>query len=77
MAAARGGSSLVKLLRLGGAALLPSKTADGVWHKAAVSAKAAARLRKAALLEGRCVGGSPSLCAPRSRAHAPPQGVAG
>lgn len=48
------GSSLLKLLRLGAAALKPVKQADGSWHHAAVSAKAAARLRKAALLEGRC-----------------------
>jgi hypothetical protein len=50
------GSSLLKLLRFGAAALKPSKHGDS-WHHAAVSAKAAARLRKAALLEGRRVRG--------------------
>ncbi len=44
----------MKLLRFGAAALKPTKQADGGWRHAAVSAKAAARLRKAALLEGRC-----------------------
>jgi hypothetical protein len=48
------GSALMKLLRFGAAALKPTKQADGGWRHAAVSAKAAARLRKAALLEGRC-----------------------
>ena len=51
----RQGSSLLKLLKLGAAALKPTKQADGRWLQAAVSAKAAARLRKAALLEGKCV----------------------
>jgi hypothetical protein len=51
----RVGSSLAKLLRFGAAALKPSKQSDGTWRQAAVSAKAAARLRKAALLEGRHV----------------------
>ena len=51
----RQGSSLLKLLKFGAAALKPTKLPDGKWVQAAVSAKAAARLRKAALLEGKCV----------------------
>lgn len=43
------------LARLGEAALKPHKLATGVWHKAVLSAKNAARLRKDTLLEGRCV----------------------
>ena len=39
----RQGSSLLKLLKLGAAALQPTKQADGRWLQAAVSAKAAAR----------------------------------
>jgi len=49
------GSSLTKLSRLGAAALQPTQTPDGTWIKAAISARSAARLRKAALLEGRYV----------------------
>ena len=51
----RQGSSLLKLLKFGAAALKPTQLPDGRWLQAAVSAKAAARLRKAALLEGKCV----------------------
>ncbi|KAK9804276.1 hypothetical protein WJX72_004337 [[Myrmecia] bisecta] len=40
------------LLRLGEAALKPIKVGE-VWHKAAISGRIAARLRKQALLEGR------------------------
>ena len=47
------GSSLDKLVRLGAAALLPTKSADGTWRGAALSAKALARLRRDARLEGR------------------------
>jgi hypothetical protein len=43
------------LARLGEAALKPHKLATGVWRKAVLSAKNAARLRKDTLLEGRCV----------------------
>ena len=53
----RQGSSLLKLLKFGADALKPTKLPDGRWLQAAVSAKAAARLRKAALLEGKCVFG--------------------
>lgn len=49
------GSSLAKLVKLGAAALQPTKADNGVWRKAAVSARSAARLRHAALLENRCV----------------------
>ena len=45
-------SSLAKLLRLGASALKPTKQADGTWHMAEVSARAAARLRKQALQAG-------------------------
>lgn len=45
------------LARLGEAALKPHKLATGVWHKAVLSAKNAARLRKETLLKGRCVAG--------------------
>lgn len=45
-------SSLAKLLRLGASALKPTKQADGTWHMAEVSARAAARLRKQAQLAG-------------------------
>jgi hypothetical protein len=47
------GSSLKKLLRLGNAAVFPTKSADGTWRGAALSAKALARLRRDARLEGR------------------------
>lgn len=47
-----GGNAARKLAQLGAAALLPQKV-NGVWHKAAVSPLAAARLRKQAILEGR------------------------
>ena len=42
------------LAKLGRAALEP-QLVNGVWHKAAVSAKNAARLRREALLSGECV----------------------
>ena len=61
----RQGSSLLKLLKFGAAALKPTKLPDGKWMQAAVSAKAAARLRKAALLEGKCV---PRASLPAARA---------
>ena len=61
----RQGSSLLKLLKFGAAALKPTKLPDGKWVQAAVSAKAAARLRKAALLEGKCV---PRASLPAARA---------
>lgn len=40
------------LAKLGKEALRPQRV-NGIWHKAAISAKNAARLRKEALLEGR------------------------
>ena len=42
------------LAKLGRAALEP-QLVNGVWHKAAISAKNAARLRREALLSGQCV----------------------
>ena len=42
------------LAKLGAAALKP-QLVDGVWHKAAISAKNAARLRRETLLSGQCV----------------------
>ena len=65
----RQGSSLLKLLKFGAAALKPTKLADGRWLQAAVSAKAAARLRKAALLEGKCVSCA-RICGPRAAPRA-------
>lgn len=62
----RQGSSLLKLLKLGAAALKPTKLPDGTWQQAVVSAKAAARLRKAALLEGKCVPRA-EICGLRAR----------
>ena len=55
LAMATRGSSLAKLVKLGAAALQPSKGDNGVWRKAALSARSVARLRKEALLENRCV----------------------
>jgi hypothetical protein len=57
------GSSFLKLMRLGAAALKPTKTADGKWRSAALSAKTVAQLRKSALIEGRCAAWRP-LSAP-------------
>lgn len=45
-------ASLAKLARLGAEALRP-QFIGGVWRKAAISAKNQAKLRKAALLDGR------------------------
>ncbi len=42
------------LAKLGRAALEP-QLVNGVWHKAVISAKNAARLRREALLSGQCV----------------------